>query len=146
MSKHHRTMTYRDKMTLAAEMINEGKTYGDVAEAMQYKSEGSVSRIIRDAKAQGLIKTGSEWKQEVLVEKERADLATARVKELEELLANVDHVVTFVAKQVSRTGEMESLVRELVDTLNLAQESLHENGIGIVDDRQVMKRAKEALG
>ena len=45
-----------------------------------------------------------------------------------------------------RADRSEALVRELVDTLNLAQESLHENGIGIVDDRQVMKRAKEVLG
>ncbi len=46
---------------------------------------------------------------------------------------------------IERALKAEALVRELVDTLNLAQESLHENGIGIVDDRQVMKRAKEVL-
>ena len=86
MEKHHRTMTYREKMVLAAEMINEGKTYRDVANAMQYKSEGSVSRVIRDAKAQGLIKTGSEWGREVLAEKDRADKAEALVRELVEAL------------------------------------------------------------
>jgi hypothetical protein len=88
-------MTYKEKMVLAAEMINEGKTYRDVANAMQYKSEGSVSRVIRDAKTQGLIKTGSEWEREVLAEKERADKAEALAQKLLDVLGRVipNHLV-----------------------------------------------------
>lgn len=43
-------------------------------------------------------------------------------------------------------NELYNLAWELVDTLNVAQQSLHENGIGIVDDRDVMNKVREVLG
>lgn len=49
------TKTIREKIKVVAELTNEGKTYREIARLLGYQSEGSVSRIMRDAKAQGLI-------------------------------------------------------------------------------------------
>ena len=54
--RHHRLMTARERIKVVAELANQGKTYREIADLLRYQSSGSVSRIMRDAKAQGLIK------------------------------------------------------------------------------------------
>lgn len=57
---NYRLMTARQRIQAVAELANQGKTYGEIVRLLGYQSSGSVSRIMRDAKAQGLVKRRKE--------------------------------------------------------------------------------------
>lgn len=57
---NYRLMTARQRIQAVAELANQGKSYREIAQSLGYQSSGSVSRIMRDAKAQGLVKRRKE--------------------------------------------------------------------------------------
>ncbi len=66
--QEEKIMTNQERVEKVAEMIKSGMTYREMADELNYKSEGSVSKLVAEAKEQGLISPKESTSEEETIE------------------------------------------------------------------------------